>query len=99
MRNSTHILFRAAMYSWIAVTLLALPSVSRGQDAPPADPAVNIPSTQPSTMRFKRYVITDDQGFKGMEVFHGVMPVDWTIKGGVIWKMAFRSPALIRIHW
>jgi len=50
-------------------------------------------------MRFKRYTITDDQGFKGMEVFHGVMPVDWTVKGGVTWKMALGPPQLIRIHW
>ena len=50
-------------------------------------------------MRFKRYVITDDQGFKGMEVLHGVMPVDWTLKGGVTWKMALGVPNQIRLHW
>lgn len=50
-------------------------------------------------MRFKRYAITDDQGFQGMEVFHGIMPIDWTVKGGVTWKMALAEPELIRIHW
>ena len=50
-------------------------------------------------MRFKRYVITDDQGFKGMEVLRGVMPVDWTVQGGVIWKMELGPPDLMRIHW
>jgi hypothetical protein len=34
-----------------------------------------------------------------MEVFHGVMPVDWTVKGGVTWNMALGPPQLIRIHW
>src|ERR1017187_9732659 len=56
-------------------------------------------STPPVTMRLKPYVITDDQGFKGMEVLHGVMPVDWTLKGGVTWKMALGIPNQIRIHW
>jgi hypothetical protein len=50
-------------------------------------------------MRFKRYVITDDQGFKGMEIFRGVMPVDWNVKGGVTWQMNLGPPDLMRIHW
>lgn len=66
--------------------------------APTAAPAAG-PSTQPNVMRFRRYVVTDETGFKGMEVFHGVMPVDWQIKGGVTWKMALGPPDLIRVHW
>jgi hypothetical protein len=54
-------------------------------------------SAAPAT-RFKRYVITDDNGFKGMEVFHGVMPVDWKVTGGVNWKMNLRPANLFRIH-
>ena len=78
--------------------LLATPPVVRGQAA--ANPLPNKDaSAPPATMRFKRFVITDDQGFKGMEVFHGVMPVDWTVKGDVIWKMALATPQQIRIHW
>src|ERR1022692_106975 len=56
-------------------------------------------STPPVTMRLKPYVITDDQGFKGMEVLRGVMPVDWTVKGGVTWKMALGVPNQLRLHW
>jgi hypothetical protein len=100
MRHSSQIVFRAAFYSWMAVSFLALTPTARAQQsAPPADPVINAPATQPSTMRFKRYVITDDQGFKGVEVLRGVMPVDWTVQGGVIWKMALGPPDLIRIHW
>jgi len=66
--------------------------------AAPAQPTAT-PSTQPGPTRFKRYSITDDQGFKGTEVLHGVMPVDWSVKGGVTWKMALGPPDLIRLHW
>ncbi len=102
MRISTRSLLRTALGSWIAAAVLTATPTARGQaDATPpsAQSATNPPATQPATMRFKRYVITDDQGFKGMEVFHGVMPVDWKIKGAVMWKMALKDPALIRIHW
>jgi hypothetical protein len=68
------------------------PALRAQQSSPPADSALNTPSTQPAIMRFKRYVITDDQGFQGTEVFHGVIPVDWTVKGGVLWKMALGPP-------
>jgi hypothetical protein len=83
----------------IGATVLALSPAARGQlagaDAPPAGP----PPSHPATMRFKTYAITDEQGFQGMEVLQGLMPADWTMKGGVIWKMALRQPDLIRIHW
>jgi hypothetical protein len=92
MRVSRHILLRAALCSWIAVAVL-MPMPAAGGQAGAA------PSTQPATMHFKKYVITDDQGFKGVEVFHGVMPVDWTVKGGVTWNMNLGPPDLIRIHW
>jgi hypothetical protein len=112
MQPPTHILLRAALYSSIAALLLVLTPATLAQQAPapnplagpdaaatPAQPAVAAPSTQPGVMRFKRYAITDDQGFKGTEVLHGVMPVDWTVKGGVTWNMALGPPDLIRIHW
>src|ERR1700722_15249951 len=95
MRSSSHIL-RAALYSWMAAAVLCASPAARAEDAAPAAAA---PSTQPLTMRFKRYALTDDQGFQGMEVFHGIMPIDWTVKGGVTWKMALAEPELIRIHW
>ena len=70
-----------------------------GAPAATTQNASTAPSTQPATIRFKRYVITDDQKFGGMEAFHGVMPVDWTMKGGVFWKMGLNPPDRIRIHW
>jgi hypothetical protein len=88
-----HIFLRGVICSWM---VLGVVLAVRGQTV--EGPATG-PSTQPVTMRFKRYVITDEQGFKGMEVLHGVMPADWTIKGGVIWKMALVTPDLMRIHW
>ncbi len=57
------------------------------------------PASQPSVARFKRFSLKDDQGFKDMEVFRGVMPVDWTVKGGAIWKQNLATPQLFRIHW
>ena len=50
-------------------------------------------------MRFKQFSIKDDQGFKDMEVFHGVMPADWNIKGGAIWRSDLATHQLFRIHW
>jgi len=88
------------MSAWIAAVVLVATPAAHGQAATGgAAQAANGPTTQPATMRFKRYVITDDQGFKGMEVFRGVMPIDWTVKGGVTWNMALGPPDLIRIHW
>jgi hypothetical protein len=78
----------------VAVTIIALTVPARaGTKTPGATPA---PSGK---MVYKRYSITDDQGFKGMEVVHGVMPTDWTLKGGVTWKMNLSQPDLFRIHW
>ena len=83
--------------------LLGMMPMVRGQPASASSSANPLPNkdaaTQPATMRLKPYVITDDQGFKGMEVLHGVMPVDWTLQGGVTWKMALGAPAQIRLHW
>jgi hypothetical protein len=93
----------------MAVVGSMLAPAARGQaDSAPAgvnpssatpQPTMGGAATQPMAVHFKRFVITDDQGFKGMEVFHGVMPVDWTVKGGVIWRMALDPPDKIRIHW
>ena len=98
MRIPTCFLFRLAMCSWIVAALLAATPAARGRAA--ANPLGNKDAaTPPATMRLKPYVITDAQGFKGMEVLHGVMPVDWTVKGGVTWKMALGIPDQTRIHW
>jgi len=48
---------------------------------------------------YRRYSITDEQGFKGMEILHGVLPNDWRWKGGVTWRRDLAQPDLIRIHW
>ncbi len=94
MRFYNHL--RGAICLWMAVVVLAVMPGARGQEAAPGTGG---PTTQPATMRFKRFAITDEQGFAGMEVFRGVMPVDWTVKGGVTWNMALGPPDLIRIHW
>jgi hypothetical protein len=100
MRATSQLLLKTSLFSWITVAMLAITSAVRAQEAPAAPPAVSSPATpQPATVRFKRYVITDEDGFKGMPVLSGIMPVDWTMKGGVTWKMALSPPDLIRIHW
>jgi len=99
MRVSFQTLLRTAFCSWIAAAMLAVTPAARGQSAGAAAPTVGGPATQPTMMRFKKYVVTDEQGFKGMEVLHGLMPADWTMKGGVTWKMALVHPDLIQIHW
>ena len=86
------------MYSSTVAALLAATPVARGEAADNS-PTNKAAATQPATMRLKPYVITDEQGFKGMEVLHGVMPVDWTVKGGVTWKMALGIPNQVRVHW
>jgi len=83
--------------AWVAGLLATMP-LARGQAAA-SPPASKDAATPPATMRLKRYVITDEQGFKGMEVLHGLMPVDWTLKGGVTWRPALGIPNQIRIHW
>ena len=99
MKMNRRICFCAgAVGAGVAALLAPLPAL-RGQAAATNAPANKDASPQPATLRFKRYVITDEQGFKGMEVLHGVMPVDWTLKGGVTWKPALGIPNQIRIHW
>jgi hypothetical protein len=99
MRVSSHSLVRTVLYSWIAaVAVLAVTPVTRGQ-TDSAQPPTNVPSTLPPTMHFKRYAITDTTGFQGVEVLHGIMPVDWNVKGGVTWQMNLGPPNLMRIHW
>jgi hypothetical protein len=63
-----------------------------------ADPPT-APTSQPSVMRLKRFSINDEQGFADMEVFRGVMPADWVVKGGVLWRPNLATPQLFRIHW
>jgi hypothetical protein len=49
-------------------------------------------------VRFKRYLVNDDQGFQ-MPFVRGIIPADWTVKGGVVWRMALGPPDLMRFHW
>jgi hypothetical protein len=95
MRKTRHKFFVAAYGGWIAVCVLGLAWGVEGQT--PA--RIGGAATQPAMMRFKRFVLNDDDGFKGMEVFRGVMPVDWKVTGGIIWKMNLTPPTLTRIHW
>ena len=82
----------------LAAALLATAPGARGQAA--ANPPTHKDaSAQPATLRFKRYAITDDQEFKGLEVLHGVMPADWTLKGGLTLRPALGIPGQIRIYW
>jgi hypothetical protein len=84
----------------IAVLLATAQEIHAQTASAPAKPkAKKDASKDPATMRLKPYVIKDDQGFKGMEVLHGVMPVDWTLTGGVTWKMALGVPNQLRLHW
>jgi len=78
----------------IAVVL----TLAIAQNQSPAD-APSAPTSQPSMMRLKRFSIKDDQGFADMEVFRGVMPADWIVKGGVLWRPNLATPQLFRIHW
>ena len=48
-------------------------------------------------MRLKRYVVTDNQGFPGTVFLTGIMPIDWTVNGGVLWKRGFRG--LVLMGW
>ncbi|HTW93687.1 MAG TPA: hypothetical protein VMD30_02765 [Tepidisphaeraceae bacterium] len=56
------------------------------------------PASWPKTISLKRYVLNDDQMFH-TAILSGVMPADWNVKGGVIWKMQLGTPDLLRIHW
>jgi hypothetical protein len=57
------------------------------------------PNSQPPTIRFKKFVITDDPTYTGMEVTRGIMPADWNLKGGVVWDLRNGRPAQFRIHF
>ena len=49
-------------------------------------------------MQFKKFVITDDPKYTGMEVTEGLIPADWTVKGGPVWNLADGRPVQMRIH-
>ena len=55
-------------------------------------------ATQPSLMRFQRFVINDDPTYTGMEVTRGIIPAGWTMKGGVVWDLRDARPAQFRLH-
>jgi hypothetical protein len=80
------------------ICLAIILSLSIAQNQSRAD-AQSAPTSQPSVMRLKRFSINDAQGFADMEVFRGVMPADWIVKGGVLWKPNLATPQLFRIHW
>jgi hypothetical protein len=84
MRSALHKLIGAVLCSLIATALLTPPAP--GQAA------------QPSTIRFKKFVIRDDPSYTGMVVTQGIMPTDWTLKGGIVWNLADARPAQFRIH-
>lgn len=48
-------------------------------------------------MRLKHYVVTDTQGFQGMPFLSGIMPSDWSVKGGVLWQPGLKG--LVLMHW
>ncbi len=80
----------------ICVAIILTISIAQNQSRADAQSA---PTSQPSVMRLKRFSINDVQGFADMEVFHGVMPADWVVKGGVLWRPNLATPQLFRIHW
>ncbi len=80
------------------ICLAIILTLSIAQHQSRAD-APSAPTSQPSMMRLKRFSINDAQGFADMEVFRGVMPADWIVKGGVLWKPNLATPQLFRIHW
>jgi hypothetical protein len=83
---------RAVLFSLIALSLA--PHARAQLAVNPLAP----PTTLPSRMALKRYAINDNQMFK-TSVFTGIMPADWQVKGGIIWKMNLSNPDLLRIHW
>jgi hypothetical protein len=48
-------------------------------------------------MHLKRYTVTDTDGFQGMVFLTGIMPIDWTVKGGVLWKPGLKG--LVLLQW
>jgi hypothetical protein len=82
-----------ALHSWMLATMFVATSVLRAQ--PVTQQPVAAP---PVTIRFKPFVINDDPTYTGMEVTHGLMPADWTLKGGVVWELRDGFPAQFRLH-
>ena len=80
------------------ICIAVMLALSIGQNWSRAD-GPSAPTSQPSVMRLKRFSINDVQGFADMEVFRGVMPADWIVKGGVLWRPNLATPQLFRIHW
>ena len=79
----------------LLIVSAGLTDTARGQVAvAPCGPAI----AWPKTMSLKKYSVTDDQGTH-LAVFTGIMPADWSVKGGIIWKMALGNPDLLRVHW
>ncbi|HEX4053062.1 MAG TPA: hypothetical protein VHX86_02240 [Tepidisphaeraceae bacterium] len=81
----------------MAATLLAATPIVRGQAETPLTNG-GAPTSRPSTMQFKKFVIMDDPNYTGMEVTRGLMPMDWTLKGGPVWNLADGRPMQLRIH-
>jgi hypothetical protein len=95
MRDATHQFVCIVLY-WAAAVIVATAPLACGQAAHPAG---NDGGQQPSIMRFKKFVIRDDPSYTGMVVTQGIMPADWTLKGGLVWNLADARPAQFRIHF
>jgi hypothetical protein len=64
----------------------------------PAIPATNLAVAAPTLTRhaalhFRRYSIMDDLGVIGGEAFSLLIPVDWQVEGGLVWRMHPSVPA------
>lgn len=87
-----------ALPAWYSCLIMALMLVATAATRGEPTTAPAAPSTQPSVMRFQRFVITDDPTYTGMEVTRGIMPAGWKLKGGVVWDLRDGYPAQFRLH-
>jgi hypothetical protein len=87
MRFSAQLLSLGFCFS-ISAALLATTPPARAQNLP-------APS---ATLKLKRVTITDTQQFN-MPAYTGLMPVDWTMTGGLTWNLKLGPPDLFRVHW
>jgi hypothetical protein len=90
-----HIPWRRLVVPGLAVIVSAAAPLF-GQAAGPANPTA---ANQPTTLRFKRFVITDNTRFVGMEISRGIVPADWNVQGGLVWLAYSVYPGQFRIHF
>jgi hypothetical protein len=88
----------AILCAALAICLLSGPAISTAQfEQQPPPPGSNVPRPR-EVLRLKRYVINDDQGFQ-IPLFRGLLPLGWTVQGGVTWNPNLGPPDHIRVHW